>query len=448
MKRMLAVLWLIPFVLVGLTPAQDKPKKEETHGRGYKPMSPEKAKAMHAAAFRRHGYLMKVLAKNVTPPAKFDCNDLGIVPPVVDQGQCGDCYGVSDCDCQTAAWIKAGWGKADGSFKISDQFGLDCGAFDGGCNGGDEAQVAEYAKTKGFPAEKWIDPSTGTKMSDYGSYTANPGRCQLKSGAKLWQLKDWGYVAGDQGQGPASLDEYKAALMTYGMLNIALDAGAFDGYTGGVITRLGNSIDHAISCTGWDDGKQVKIKMPDGNEVTSTGAIHVRNNWGTSWGEQGYAWIAYSEVPKIVEPMWLLAPSLTPPVPPPVPPTPPVPPGPNPPIPPVPVPPGSVDIILTPEQVASVNAQSGALVITGATTMQQIADQVNAQSGQIVINKGMTLEDFMRALEGAKGKTPPCGPQKPQPADDSVKKELEAIKASNAELKRALDALLKAALKE
>ncbi len=274
----------------------DKPDKpKEKHGRGYKPLPPKEAAAIHAAAAKRHGPLMKVLVKNTTPPAKFDAVDMGWVQPIVDQGQCGSCYLVSSSDACTGAFIKAGWGKNDGSFKISDQYGLDCKNY-GGCNGGDEAECISDMKDKGFPAERYLD-ITGTKISDYPGYTSNPGQCKLKPGAKMWVLKDFGYVSGDQGQGPATVDEYKAALVTYGQLSIALDAGAFDGYNGGVIARLGNSIDHAITMVGWDDAKK---------------AVRCRNNWGTGWGESGYCWISYDAVPQIVEGIWLLAPQVAP----------------------------------------------------------------------------------------------------------------------------------------
>jgi len=523
------LLVVLPLLIVAVPSAAqekpaEKPKTEFKRGKGYVPLPPAERKKLHDAAFKRHGYLMKWLAKTVTPPAVFDCTTLGIVGPVVDQGQCGDCYGVSACDAMTGAWIKAGWGKNDGSFKISDQCGLDCGYFQGGCNGGDEAQVIDLGKTQGFPAEKYVDQA-GNKQSDYGPYTASPGKCQLKSGAKMWQLKDWGYVAGDQGQGPATLDQHKAALMTYGQLSIALDASSFNNYSGGVITSLGNNIDHAITEVGWDDNKQGKMKTLEGNEVTTTGAIHCRNNWGTSWGENGYCWIAYAAVPQIVEPIWLLAPSVTPPPPPPVtvpvitsattatatvgtgftfqvtasgaptgfaatrlpgglmidPPsgliagtptaagaftatltatnasgsgtgaltitvgtTPPPPPGPG----------GPVNINLTPDQVASVNSQSGALVITGGMSLQQLVDAVNAGNGAVLINKGMTLKELLDALSKSKGQSmpspAPCPPAAPMPPakDDGVKKELEALKADNAELKRAVEALLKAAVKK
>jgi len=312
MKRLL---YLLP-ILFGLAavasiPAADPPDAPPApvhHPRGYKPLLAEQAKALHDAAFKRHGYLMAWLAKRATPPAVFDAVTQGWVQPIVDQGQCGDCYGVSASDAVTGSFIKAGWGKNDGSFKLSDQYGLDCGMYEGGCNGGDEAQVIDAYKSKGGPAEHYVDAS-GKAVSDYGPYTANPGSCKLKAGAKLWQVQDWGYVAGDQGQGPASLAAYKAALMQYGQLSIALDASSFDNYNSGVITNLGNSIDHAITCVGWDDTKQ---------------ALHCRNNWGTSWGEQGYCWISYKAVPQIVEPIWILAPAVTPPpVPPPPGPTPP-----------------------------------------------------------------------------------------------------------------------------
>ncbi len=50
--------------------------------------------------------------------------------------------------------------------RLSSQYGLDFpDAFQGGCDGGDESQVADYVKTHGVPL-----------TSDYGPYTASPGR--------------------------------------------------------------------------------------------------------------------------------------------------------------------------------------------------------------------------------------------------------------------------------
>ncbi len=501
MKR-LAVLILL--ALAAPAWGQDKPK----YATGYKPLPPAKKAALHAERFRKHGYMMRDLVKSITPPAEFDLKDLGLVGDAGDQASCGSCYLYSTVKTATSSAVKAGYGKVD-LFRLSFQFGMDSPRDFGGCNGGNGTEVIDWMTKNGWPAE--ADPSQDSAAL-YPSYEARSGRDRTPSGAKKFTPKSWAFVTSDQGDHPATVDEIKAALLTFGRVNIAIDAGGqFGNYQGGVITSMGNGIDHEINIRGWSDAKQ---------------ALLLENQW-KGWGGaksagDNCAWVSYKAVGSLQDPFTVFfdtvgpsptAPVITsaqtatatvgtlfsfqitatnsptayvatglpagltltsgnglisgtptaagssvvaltatnatgsgigtltittgttPPAPPPI--------------------PGGVSIPLTPEQVNSVIQQSGGVVITGATTVQQIVDQMNAQSGATVINQNMTLKELLEALDKTKQpvrKAPcPCPPPQsavPPKTDNEDAKRLAKLEADLTEIKRAIDALLKAALKE
>ncbi|HUI89998.1 MAG TPA: C1 family peptidase [Anaerolineales bacterium] len=51
---------------------------------------------------------------------------------------------------------------------------------------------------------------------------------------------------------------------------------------------------HAIDAVGYDDTMQIKNTNP--GATATTGALLIRNSWGTGWGDAGYGWLPYDYV--------------------------------------------------------------------------------------------------------------------------------------------------------
>lgn len=288
------------------------PLAAQEHGRGYKPLTPEKRAALHKEAFQRHRYRQHYSAMYATLPTTFDCRQMGWVLPIGDQGNCGSCYLYSTVyGTATSAAVKAGLGKADGSFILSVQYGMDCHDF-GGCGGGNGTEVIDWMAKNGWVAEKYLD-SSGKPAGDYAGYSARSQSCRKPANAKIFKPLDWGFCTADQSNRRPTTTEVKTAMFNYGPLNVSLDAGGQFSNGTGTITSLGGNIDHEIECVAWDDNK-------DG------GAFLLKNQWGVSWGNGGYRWVTYKAFQNCVDVFWVSFAPL-----PPVPPDPPVPPPPPPP---------------------------------------------------------------------------------------------------------------------
>lgn len=51
---------------------------------------------------------------------------------------------------------------------------------------------------------------------------------------------------------------------------------------------------HAVNAVGYDDS--IKIRNANRGGIETTGALLIRNSWGTAWGSGGYGWLPYQYV--------------------------------------------------------------------------------------------------------------------------------------------------------
>jgi hypothetical protein len=257
---------------------------------------PKNLEARQAASWFRHGPRMRALP-SVTA-TKWDCRDLGLVPPIKDQGSCGSCWDFSGIGIVESALLKAGYGKPD-TMALAEQYVLDCDN-NGGCNGDWAETPLEIAKGKGVPT-----------LAEYGPYKARAMACKSVAGMKIYKIADYGYVG--KSSGIPSVQAMKDAMVKYGPLSVAVAAdNAFMNYKTGVFKGKATGINHAVILIGWDDAK---------------GAWLMRNSWGIGWGDGGYMWIAFGANQIGYGALWASAAPLPPP-PDPDPPIPPIPPGP------------------------------------------------------------------------------------------------------------------------
>jgi predicted secreted protein len=199
-------------------------------------------------------------------PASFNWCDQGGCTPIKNQGTCGGCWAFATVGVFEAAIL-----IHDGATKdLSEQYLISCNAEGWGCNGG-------------FFAHAYFTDTFIAGENDAGAvyeadfpYRATDVPCNGPH-THYEKLDDWGYV--DRSWSVPTVAQLKQAIYDHGPISVAVCAGsAMSRYTGGVFSSHCSSVNHGVVLTGWDD---------DG------GYFHMRNSWGTHWGESGYMRIKY-----------------------------------------------------------------------------------------------------------------------------------------------------------
>jgi len=194
-------------------------------------------------------------------PARFDWRDQGMVSPVKNQRNCGACWAFATVGPMESGILRAGGSTQD----LSEQDLISCNPWGYSCDGGFWA------------FDMFVSP--GAVLESCQTYTASSATLCVNCDHP-YALREWAYVSSDDM--PADKD-IKTAILLYGPVAGALHASdALMRYRSGVFTLdEAGDINHAVTIVGWDDS------------MGPNGAWIIKNSWGTGWGEEGFAYVAY-----------------------------------------------------------------------------------------------------------------------------------------------------------
>jgi len=208
------------------------------------------------------------VASNVALPSSMDWRAKGAVTPIKNQENCGSCWSFS-----TTGSVEGCHFLGTGDLvALSEQNLMDCSTAQGneGCDGGLMTDAMTYIIDNGG-----IDTETSYP------YTAEDGTCHYSAANSGSTLASFVNVAtGSEADLQAKADK--------GPTSVAIDASqdSFQFYSSGVYYEpacSSTNLDHGVLVVGWGVDSTNK-KTPD--------YWLVKNSWGTSWGLDGYIWMA------------------------------------------------------------------------------------------------------------------------------------------------------------
>lgn len=237
-------------------------------------------------------------------PASYDLRSLGQVTKIKNQGKYGLCWAFATCASMESNALKQGLGSYDLSEVHLGYFCL-CGVENPlpGLEGDSFSIVDPYNKGwlqfGGWPefAANFLMNGYGPVEESLAPYSMLPSAPsqELASGHSVLKLKAaYGMPLSDR-------DSVKDAIMNNGAITAKVRAGSETFYdfntSHNAICYADGDQDHAVTIVGWDDNYDKSKFAPATPQ--NNGAWLCKNSWGSYWGDNGYFWLSYEDVPSL-----------------------------------------------------------------------------------------------------------------------------------------------------
>jgi C1A family cysteine protease len=205
------------------------------------------------------------MGAGATPPCSINWTQKGATTPIYNQGQCGSCWAFSATEQIETMFYLGGQGALT---QLSMQQIVSCDTTCDGCNGGEPYLAYRYVQSAGGIETYANYP--------YSSGNGVTGSCKF-DGNVFANVASWSYVS----QSASGETAMANAVCNTSPLSICVDASTWQNYRGGIVTsNCGTQLDHCVQAVGLVQSGSPPYWI-------------VRNQWGVTWGEQGYIYLEY-----------------------------------------------------------------------------------------------------------------------------------------------------------
>jgi len=169
--------------------------------------------------------------------------------PVKDQGYCGSCWAFSATEQLESDSMRV----LGTSYILSPQQIVSCDTAWYGCSGGWPSGAFDYIQQVGGQEQESAYP--------YTSYYGDTGSCSSNKADEVVSLTSY-YQIKSTSSNPRD-DDTEAQMTAYtqstGTLSICVDASTWSSYTGGIMSKCGTSINHAVQAVGVNTDEGITI---------------------------------------------------------------------------------------------------------------------------------------------------------------------------------------------